>query len=533
MNMNFAHWKGKISVMIVETSQVAGIAFKNVFESIFKDAGYTAEICAFTSDAIPKDFLETHYVDVIICDVSLGATLSDCVGLETLKEWKRMYPGIFGIAHTNHVLNYVQHAKYPFDLYIYKPALSNNQGRSLVVEKLRTRLRLNASAYLASTMSHQDGEFTSEELIDLNRIVRRITYTGATEGRGANVSRVCLSALSGGYSKATVFRMQTYTDSEFSGVQALLKVALKRNESAWRALEEERANYNRFVRWYLPYYWRPEMLGESDEGSVKAVCYAFVSARDAEFRTLSASIRRGDLESIDVAIETIFAPTFQRWYHPRNIREEANLCDYYNRKCADVNGGYAEQLRIFERIVERFEMSGNPYLSFGDQRFRRPNVCLLSPPSPSYRSCIVHGDMNTRNVFVSHAHELREVTLIDFSETGRGHVFYDFIAFEANLRLDLIDTNEASLDAMVVEERAINHDEPSDWKVANPIAKLRRYAFNNFPDECKDHYLYGLATYCFGLLNAPNLTDRGKRWLAACTCAALLDLEQSGFWSTM
>jgi hypothetical protein len=529
--MNLSHWKGRLSVLLMDSSEAIGNSYKPTFESIFKEAGYDAEVAVYSPSALPDDYFEKAYVDVIICDVSLGADMSDNLGLETMKVWKSVHPGIFSIVYTNHRLDYASHSKYPFDLFISKPALSNQEHRLLVIEKLRDRLKLNTSAYLSAASGHAVELLTPQELLDLNRTIRKITYTGVNVGVGARVTRVTLSTVSGGYSDSIVFRMQSFTDTDFGCVQALLKVALKRRSSAWRSLEAELRNYDQYVRWYLPYYWRPEILGEGDEGSIKAICYAFVSARDEEFRTLSASIRKNDLASVDVAIESIFNPTFQRWYHPHNVETEERLCDFYNAKCGGSDPAYSRQQKFFEKEVRDLDSIGDRYLRMGTEAFKWPHLCLISPPSPKYQSCIVHGDLNTRNIFVSHSHETKEVTLIDFSETGRGHVYFDFIAFEVNFRLDLVDTEDRSLSSLILEERAINaYSDEGDFAIRS-IMKLRTYAAQNFPGERMENYLYGLATYCYGLLNASNLSEKERRRLVACICAALLDLEAIDFWA--
>lgn len=532
--MNLSSLEGKLHVLVADTTKCIAESYVSLFELLFKEAGYIAQVDTWASSEIPIDYFVTNYVDVFICDVSLGDSMANKLGLEALDKCRIAHPGIFTIAYSAHGLKYQDVlGRHKFDLFIPKKALSNLANRSHLVESLRRSLKINTVAYISAESETSLSSFAPAELIDLNRVVRKLTFTGSGEPNVSQVSRVDLSEIPGGFSGAIVLRMQSYTKTKFNCVQALLKVALTSCRESWLSLKKEHINYNEYVRWYLPYYWRPELLGVVHEGSLSAICYAFVSARDEQFKTLSASIRENDLASVDIAIESIFRPTFQRWYHPDNVAAESELCNFYLENCFGPDGNSEPQEAAFGKLVNDFNDEGGQFILIGEERFRWPHVALLTPPSPKFYSCIIHGDMNTRNILVSHAHEAKEVTLIDFSATGRGHVYFDFIVFEANLRLDLGLAPNDTLPGLIHRERVINVGDGSHDYLNTTVNKVRDYAFQNFPIEDRNNYLYGLAAYCYGLIGATNLSGSDRRILAACTCAALLDLESRDFWSTV
>jgi hypothetical protein len=182
-------------------------------------------------------------------------------------------------------------------------------------------LQINASAYVPTDFLQQDvGTFFTRHLLDLNRAVRKLTFTRTTGVRNEDVGEVRLKRLPSGFSGALVFQMTAYTNTQFPCVQAILKIALNKNRIAVDALERELTNYRAYVRWYLPYHWRPELLGEVSEGSMKVICYAFVSSDDEPFQTLATLIAKGNYVAIDAVIDSVFQPKFQRWYHRDNNR---------------------------------------------------------------------------------------------------------------------------------------------------------------------------------------------------------------------
>jgi hypothetical protein len=242
----------------------------------------------------------------------------------------------------------------------------------------------------------------------------------------------------------------------------------------------------------------------------------------------------------EATIDSIFRPTFQRWYHERNVEPSKLLRDFYFKKCFGARGEYTQQTQIFRRELRDYDVDTKRFEIDGTQ-CPYPEVRLLGGPAGNYLSCIVHGDLNTRNVFVSRGGASQDVSLIDFSETARGHVFFDFIVFEVNLRLDAAHETGIALIERVVEERALNRHtfDPGTGPLVSDgrsgdhlrhIARLRRHARDNFPRERFTSYFYGLAVYAFSLLNASNLDARQRSILVACTSAAMLDLLERGFW---
>lgn len=540
--MSTPAWKGKLSILLLDSSDSMIDHYRHKIVDIFKAVGYAPMVTAVVSgpkgdEVLSPDLFDKEYFDVVVCDVSLGDDVADKLGLQTLRSIRKSYPGIYTIAYSRNELDYEQSPSgQGFDLFINKRTMANPPHARAIVAVLSRTLRINANAYVQIDPDAPPWPgFETRHLIDLNRIVRKLTFTGIREVTDESVGRVRLKEMPGGLSGAIVLQMRAYTEVNFSCVQALLKLAKTDDVPALESLRNELARYNSYVRWYLPYRWRPELLGGCTEGSLSALCYAFVTSDDEPFHTLSALASKADTHLIDAAIESIFDPNYQRWYHRKNVEmcdvdAGDSLKDFYLKKCFGAMTSYAAQTRVFRQTMRAFDEDGQTFI-YGGQQCMYPERSILGEPAGPYLSCLIHGDLNTRNVFISGAPGSRDVTLIDFSETGRGHVYFDFIVFEVNLRIDMAERTRLNLSECIDCERQINAEADCAASYAAPVRKLRRYAKANFPDERFDTYLYGMAAFCFSLLNARNLTPAQVKMLTACVSAALLDLQQRRFWS--
>ena len=80
----------------------------------------------------------------------------------------------------------------------------------------------------------------------------------------------------------------------------------------------------------------------------------------------------------------------------------------------------------------------NPILAIVGKRFTRPTY-----------TCITHGDFNRNNILVDNA---GQSWLIDFFRTGRGHILRDIAELDSVIRLELLGTEEATLEERLCME---------------------------------------------------------------------------------
>src|SRR3546814_15047027 len=93
-----------------------------------------------------------------------------------------------------------------------------------------------------------------------------------------------------------------------------------------------------------------------------------------------------------------------------------------------------------------------------------PSICgvlFSSPTARGYRSCVIHGDLNSDNVVVGP--NGAPVQLIDFPRTGRGHVYRDLVSLKASVRIN--SPSAASYDHILNTHRPSAHSatrQPAD-----------------------------------------------------------------------
>ena len=60
---------------------------------------------------------------------------------------------------------------------------------------------------------------------------------------------------------------------------------------------KEKENYLKYVKWYLPYTWRPELIGYAETKEIGALCYSFIYNDEVSFKSLTEYIKEKDLNN--------------------------------------------------------------------------------------------------------------------------------------------------------------------------------------------------------------------------------------------
>jgi hypothetical protein len=307
--------------------------------------------------------------------------------------------------------------------------------------------------------------------------------------------------------------MYAYTNSQLQCINAVLK--LSRPDDARREIE----NYLNFVKWYLPYSWRVEQLGTAMLDDVGAICYSFAYNDDLPFQSAAKYMRDKKTSEIFHVIDQIFEPSRQRWYHKQNVvQDEGDLKQYYQHRWFE---GRTDAEEVFRRVLRQFDQSQRNIVTIGGCQYSMPRGFLLGSAWGEFQSCIRHGDLHGGNVLISNAGDL---AFIDFQDTGRGHVFEDFVTFEASIRLNY--EAGGSLEELILQENAQFDKGDSQLAYSSLLQRIRRYAFDNFPDENPTSYAFALGLYCYRLLRIPDLTAWQLNQLVACTLAVVKHLKE-------
>jgi hypothetical protein len=282
----------------------------------------------------------------------------------------------------------------------------------------------------------------------------------------------------------------------------------------------EQANYTTFVRPFLPAARRPELHGLAIAGQHAALCYAFIGTADRSSATLTDFFLRGDIQQMD----SLLRGALDHWYSEDMIRQEGDLARRYLDRFFSGRRRVAEAEATLSACATSFfgAQACDSGFSIAGEWLPSPNRVLFEGGcSRPLRSCIIHGDLNSDNIVF--ADNDTAATLVDFRETGRGHVFEDLVSLELSVRINFAAGNARWPDVLDSERRIA----AGDWrhnKYASAIGRIRDAASYYFGSTDDGGYQYSLAAIGLRVLLIPELTETARARVAASTLLAAKSL---------
>lgn len=490
---------------------------EKIITDLFSEVGYQSNILRLQPFKI--DTFKSKILDVFVSDLSLGNKYN-YDGLNIIKNIKINFPDILviGISKTNIKYFDVTNRVPTFDLFIHKVSAEDKDYKEYLKLQIKNLFKKNTFAFFDQEKSILSEEFTkSSNYIELQRILRSVTFTNHATPGDADIERIILTPLQGGFSASEVYQMKAYTKNDLQCINAVLKL------SDAKQAEKEINNYTNYVKWYIPYTWRVELLGVAIAGKWGGLCYSFAYNDDVDFYPLSHFIRIGDDEKITRSINMIFNPTHQRWYHPLNVKNESGeeLKQYYRNRW--FYSGSDSENEFFKCLDDSCSREQDQIVT-SDFTYPMPKAYLFSKLRWSYNSCIRHGDLHGGNILLT---EKGDISFIDFQNTGRGHVFEDFVIFEMSIRADYLK-NDREWKKNLKCEDLIKHefdlfdaDKDNLLPYSKHIKNIRNSAQGNFHFENWNNYAYALAVWCYRLLRAKALDKFQKQLCASCLLACM------------
>lgn len=483
------------------------------YSEFFAKCGYDVKFFDAKGQGQAQKVVENHDPHVIVCDLGYD---KDLAGLHTIRALRTQYPDLFMIGTS--MGTYTQRdtdARDPtFHMFLDKQALLGREAKYMVLaqDRFEDLFRLETTVRIANLDTLKSDEFAKTAARrELVALIRQVMFAGHRPDDLLHPDEVVLEPMSGGFSGSQVFKMiSRNSKSGIVCVPAVIKVSQKE----WA--DEELQNYHRFVKWGLPYTWRVDLLGQGVSRSYGAIAYSFILSDLKKFEELTELLRRKEDARALKIIETLFSPEMRRWYGDPLIREEKNIVERYLTRYFRAPEAKGASEKAFLRIAQSAFGAhiNNNRVEIGDQRFDLPSPALFGVPMGAYSSCICHGDLNSNNVMVA---ENDQAIFIDFQETGRGHVFEDFVTMEASVRLYHGEDGLHGADLLAAELKIRDGDDVSGLQGAQLIAaQIRRLARRNFPSEQFASYYYASAAFHFRLLRIERLTPgQGERAVAA------------------
>jgi hypothetical protein len=350
-------------------------------------------------------------------------------------------------------------------------------------------------------------------------LIRRLIRTAGLATGAPAPAAVRLETLTASRSAAQVFKVTPLPRhaGDSAGQPLVVKIA------PVIECEAERGRYGRYGR-ALPAALRPQLLAAARGGALGGLCYEYVGGHDGGGReTLTDALQRGDPAALALALGAVTTATRDVWRGSHLVRAEGDIARrYLHRHFTGWRAAARAEAALFGCAARYFGASraGGRWL-IGPAAFPPPFATLFAGGRKlPYLSAIVHGDLNSDNILLApilRAQGRAGVTLVDFRNSGRGHVVEDLIALEASIRINW--PPGAGFGEILEGERLIalgqrRGDDPYE----SAIATIRAAAadFGQGRDDLTYHF--AVAAVGLRLMQAVDLSDIAR---ARITAAAL------------
>lgn len=511
-----------VRLLFIEEDNTMSSQLEPHYKRFLSHCGYEATFIVCQNESQARRAVEVEDPHGFICDLGYDNSYA---GLHLIRTLRSLYPDLFciGTSQSDYPVSLIDTRQPSFHMYLDKSQIisTNEKYMDMARSRFLDLFQIETSVRISNIDKLPINEFqraaAKRELVCL---IRQVVFAGHEPDELMVTDEVNLEPLGGGLSGSFVFKMTSRNSkSGIIGVPAVLKISER------RYAKQEKDNYHKFVKWGLPYTWRVDVLGYGESKSYGAIAYSFVLSDLKKFEPLAELLRRAEDERVKAVLDSLFSPELRRWYGDALIRQDDNIVERYVARY--FRGAETKSLSnsIFRDVVQS-EFNAKftaTRIQIDGLLFEDPGPCLFGRPRGSYQSCICHGDLNSNNVMVA---ENSQVIFIDFQETGRGHVFEDFIAMESSVRLNY---GEDALRGRALLNAELDLQQGDDVSNLHGIqriaAMIRRLARKNFPAEDFRSYYYGVAAYSYRLLRAKGLTSAQKARAVASILAATKQLS--------
>ncbi len=515
----------RLNLVIIEESDTLFDDLNRKYTKLFQSIGFSANAHHATGQKDCQKLIDglrgEARVHVVVSDIVAGAT-NVKRGLLWIQQLKKSFPDILFIGNSGKEVTHKETAvKYPtFDLYVDKQLLgrrSNAQYSQQIGQEILSHFAQDTTVSISSdsVFTEKFLEIFKEGASDrsLNSLMCQVFFTGHGVDHSMQPKRIKLTPLAGGFSGSFVFKVSAeYGASGLKSIPSVLKISPRQRAS------EEAANYQKYVKWVLPYAWRVDLLGQGTTAKWGAVCYSFIRSDDVGFDNVTSFLEKEETDEVFSVINKIFSPTYRTWYSPKLVEksEEVELAEYYSTEYFPSDEAQIKAASFFKDKAQSLLNAHiqNDIVNFPDLNIQvpEPTSALFPYGRGAFHTTISHGDLNSNNILLA---QNRETVFIDFQNTGRKHVFCDFIVFEQSIRLsfgskgvpfeDMLRYEGFVSDLDNVENRdAVTVDLPDMYRL---ILAMRQVAVKNFENEPFENYLFGATVFSLRLLRIDDFSD--------------------------
>lgn len=533
----------KVNILVLDNNEIAIEAVVEFYQHIFEELGYECEFIPvespkgiITEAPKNKSIFDKNIIDIFICDLSLGGDIEgNFFGLHVIKEVKREYPEMLVIANSYNAISTTKMYEYgnSIDLFVEKVKFLDTNYQETISQDIEKIFNRNILLEVDFENSEFHSNFKIQSIQQKNKVInllKKITFTTIGLSGKTSVNSVILKKIESGESNSFVFNMTSRYQNGIECIPTIIKISDKQQARV------ERDNYINNVKWNLPYNWRVELINYSEWQDLGCLCYSY-AVGSGQINSVTEFIKNNKFEKVNKVISTIFDPTTLSWFHDSNIEVQESITSYYLKKWFKSSNNRTR--KVPKESIDY--LANNNGLKFDDNyitvystKIQRPSI-FLNRNRGRFYTCICHGDLNSNNILFSDTS--KNPVFIDFQDTGRGHIFEDFVVFEGSIKFygdfelgfkDIYET-EISISKYLLNEISksdiLNIDRPQ----FDSILKVREAALKTFPKGCYTGYLYSLAMSCWARLRkAEKLEKNVQNQLFASLLASINILQDYG-----
>lgn len=214
-------------------------------------------------------------------------------------------------------------------------------------------------------------------------------------------------------------------------------------------------------------------------GGIRYTCLGVPLDKATDFHTTYRA-SEGSLEDqinlVSSILDDMFFVALHIWYGEPGSQHPVNFKAEYSDRLLKSHNLQIQFTKLFPDSIGKPFMMRSP--KFGTNEFMTfvyniPNL-PMGKSIIGYDEVVTHGDLNGRNILVYDG----KAWLIDFCETGKGHIFRDFVKLESYIKFHLLETE--NMDALNFLEDALNE--------LGPLTHNKAFVTRGYPEEIVKAY---------------------------------------------
>jgi CheY-like chemotaxis protein len=218
-------------------------------------------------------------------------------------------------------------------------------------------------------------------------------------------------------------------------------------------IKKEYSNFTQYIQSFVGGGHSTNVHDLRQTPHLAGIMYSFMGVANDRLEDFGSFYRDATVAEIKEVLDKLFQETCSHWYaSPGRLRPHDLAADYrqlLNYKPEKLEQGLAElrvsmqpgMQKLYLRYLSHERAFTNPLLVIAG----RPLVC-------STYTCTTHGDFNQHNILID---SNRNIWLIDFLRTGRGHILRDVSELDSIVRFELLASGEATMEERLKMEEVL------------------------------------------------------------------------------